>query len=367
MARGAGGSKSGKSRRIVVGVDTHADTHHAALAWMNGGRVADAAFPANAQGYAELLAWVRGFGRVHRAGVEGTGSYGKQLALFLREQGVVVVEVNRPDRRQRRALGKSDPLDAYAAADAVLAERARVVPKAGDGAAEALRLLHTARASAVKARTAAINQLRATLVTAPSEISQSIAKLPVAELIEACARLRPDMARLAEPAQAAKLALRRLARRYQQLSEEIKAADTDLRTLVNLLRPDLLHIFGVGPEVATQLLVTAGDNPDRLSHEAAFAALCGVNPVPASSGKITRHRLNHAGDRQANRALHTIALTRLAHCPRTRAYVDRRMNDGRHSKTKKEIIRCLKRYIAREIYKILTSPPTPTQDLPASA
>lgn len=354
-----------KARRVVGGVDTHADTHHAAVMLMNGGRIADAEFAATAIGFEQLLAWLASFGRVHAVGVEGTGSYGKQLTLFLRQRQVRVVEVNRPDRRQRRALGKSDPLDAYAAADAVLAERARVIPKSGDGAAEALRLIHAARAGAVKARTATINQLRAALVTGPVELREQLAGQAgrsTSRLIEACARLRPDATRLAQPIQASRHILRRLARRYQQLSVEISEADRELTALVRAVRPDLLATFGVGPEVAAQLLVTAGDNPDRLGSDAAFAALCGVNPVPASSGKITRHRLNQAGDRQANRALHTIVLTRLAHDPATRAYLERRMNDGRQSKTKKEIIRCLKRYVAREIYKILTSPPALPKD-----
>jgi transposase len=330
---------------------------------MNGGKIADARFPATAAGYARLLEWMGSFGRVHAVGVEGTGSYGAGLARHLRGQGVQVVEVNRPDRRQRRNLGKSDPLDAYAAADAVLAGRARALPKGGDGIIESVRAVHLARAGAVKARTACINELRSLLVTAPTELREPMAGMSAQKLTTTCARLRPATD-LTDPLQGTKLALKALARRYQQLTAEIKDLDIGLKTLITRARPDLLTIHGVGPETAAQLLITCGDNPDRLTSPAAFAALCGTAPVPASSGKTNRHRLSRGGDRQANRALYLIVLARMAHCPRTRAYITRRTTEG---KPKKEIIRCLKRYLARELFKTLTShnttktsPPTTT-------
>jgi transposase len=357
--------KKPKRRRIVGGVDTHADTHHAAVLLMHGGRVADAEFPATAAGHAQLLAWLRGFGRLHAVGVEGTGSYGAGLARHLHAAGVRVVEVSRPDRRQRRLAGKSDPLDAYAAAEAVLAGRATALPKLGTGIVEAIRALHLTRASAVKARTVAINELRALLVTAPAGLRDQLRELSTTALVDTCARLRPASDRLADPEQATKQALRRLAGRYRALSEEITDLDGQLRTLVTRACPALPATFGVGVETAAQLLITIGDNPDRIRSEAAFAALCGVAPVPASSGKTrNKHRLSRGGDRQANRALYMITITRLHRCPRTRAYATRRTAEGLSTK---DIIRCLKRYLAREIYKTLTSTNTPTKDLEPAA
>lgn len=343
-----------KPRRIVGGVDTHADTHHAAVVLMNGTRVADAQFPATQAGYARLWAWLSSFGRVHAVGVEGTGSYGKAVARHLAGQRVRVVEVNRPDRSQRRAKGKSDPLDAYAAAEAVLAQRATATPKAGGGIVEAIRCVHVTRAGAVKARTMALNELKALLVTAPPAVREDVAGRSGAALVHACARLQVG-AELADPRHGVAYAARRLAARWQALTTEIRELDTHLRTLVDRACPSLPRLHGVGYETAAQLLTTAGDNPDRIGTEASFAALCGVAPVPASSGKLTRHRLSQGGDRQANRALYVIACTRLATDPTTRAYRDRRLSDPdpRATKTTKEVIRCLKRAIARQIYRII--------------
>jgi transposase len=355
-----------RKRRLVGGVDTHKDIHHAAVVLMNGRRLADAQFPATAAGYAALLAWLRTFGRPHAVGVEGTGSYGAALARHLRGKGVQVVEVNRPDRRQRRARGKSDPLDAYAAAEAVLSGRANVVPKAGDGITESIRALHLARAGAIKARTACINQMHALLVTAPPRLREQLPARRAAALAAACANLN-NGDDPADPLAGTTAALRHLAARYQALNTEILDLDHQLARLVKQARPDLLALKGVGTQTAAQLLITCGDNPDRLTSQAAFAPLCGVSPVPASSGKTQRHRLNRGGDRQANRALYMIALSRTVHDPHTRAYIQRRTRQGR---TKREILRCLKRYIARELYKILTRPQTPTtrpNDLPAAA
>lgn len=360
MARGG---KKPKKRRIVGGVDTHADTHHAAVELMNGGRIADAQFPATADGYAQLLVWMRSYGRLHAVGVEGTGSYGAGLTRYLCGQGVHVVEVNRPDRRQRRNLGKSDPLDAYAAADAVLAGRARALPKGGDGIAESIRAVHLARSGAIKARTACINELRSLLVTAPAELRERMVGISAQALAAACARLRPA-ADLADSLQGTKHALRSLARRYQALTAEIEDLDAHLAALVAQACPELLAVHGVGPETAAQLLITCGDNPDRLTSSAAFAALCGVAPIPASSGKARRHRLSRGGDRQANRALYLIVLARMAWCPRTRAYVTRRTAEG---KSQKEIIRCLKRYVARELFKVHTRPNATSDDLRVAA
>lgn len=352
-----------KKRRVAGGVDTHSDSHHAAVVLMNGRRLADAEFPATAAGNADLLAWMRSFGRLHAVGVEGTGSYGAGLSRHLRDAKVQVVEVNRPDRRQRRAKGKSDPLDAYAAAEAVLAGRATAVPKAADGIVESIRALHLVRASAIKARTACINEMKALVITAPAELREQLLTRSALRLAQACAQL-PTPGDLADPTHGVTAALHRLAERYHTLTAEINSVARDLAVLVKQAKPDLLAIRGVGVESAAQMLSTCGDNPDRLHSEAAFASLWGVSPVPASSGKTRRYRLSRGGDRQANRSLYMIVLTRMGHDPRTRTYVARRTAEGLSTK---EIIRCLKRYVAREIYRTLTAPNNATQDLRKAA
>jgi transposase len=297
---------------------------------------------------------VSSHGRLERIGVEGTGAFGAGLTRHLRTAGVLVVEVDRPDRKARRAAGKSDPLDAYAAARAAWCRTATGTPKTRDGHVEAIRALRVARRSAIKARTQATNQLKALLLTAPAPLREQLRPLTTTALLTRCAQLRPTR-HLSDPEQATKTALRRLAQRHQHLTAEINQANTELHTLISQTAPHLLTIPGVGTDVAGQLLTTAGDNPHRLHHETAFAHLCGVAPLPASSGRTHRHRLNRGGDRAANNALHTIALSRLRHDPRTRAYADRRTKQGLN---KTEIIRCLKRYIAREIFTALTQPPT---------
>jgi len=336
---------------VTGGVDTHGETHHAAALDPVGRQLGDREFPTTPAGYRALVNWLQAFGHLERVGVEGTGTYGAGLTRQLRAAGVTVVEVDRPDRKARRAKGKSDPLDAYSAARAALAGTATGVPKARDGRIEAIRSLRVARSSAVKARSQATNQLKALLVTAPADQREQLRHLTTTTLVAACARLRPG-ADIADPAQATKTALRRLAHRHQHLSEEITAADADLRTLVTAAAPRLLALSGVGTEVAGQILVTAGDNPDRLRSEAAFAHLCGVAPIPASSGRTHRHRLNRGGDRGANNALYIVVLGRLRYDSRTRAYAARRTTEGL---SKPEIIRCLKRYVAREIFTVLTA------------
>jgi len=329
---------------VVLGVDTHGRTHHAAVIDRLGRHLGDAEFPVSSTGYRRLLAWAQQHGTVASAGVEGTGSYGTGLARYLRSAGVTVSEVNRPDRSTRRMAGKSDPLDAYAAARAVLNGSAASAPKSRAGATEAIRVLRVTRRGAVKARTQAINQLRALIVTAPEELRERLAGLSAAALTRACARLSSgtmggELAGLPDPAPAAvRTALRRLARRYRQLSGEIAELDAEITPLIQAAAPKLLALQGAGPQAAGQLLATAGDNPDRLRSEASFAHLCGVAPIPASSGRTRRHRLSHSGDRAATNALYTIVLTRLRHDPRTRAYLARRTAEGL---SKKEIIRCL--------------------------
>lgn len=344
---------------VFGGVDTHALTHHAAVVDTLGRELDDREFPTTRAGYEALLTWMASFGRLVAVGVEGTGSYGAALNRVLAGAGISVVEVDRPDRSARRARGKSDPLDAYAAARAAASGRAGGRPKSRDGIVESIRCLRVAQRSAVKARTQCINQIRALLVNGPAELREQMRTLPTAKMIKALARLRPG-ADLSDPSAGCKHALRSLARRHGALDEEIKELHRCLTQLTEQAAPELLDRFGVGVQVAAQLLVTAGDNPDRLRSEASFAHLTGVAPVPASSGQRHRHRLNRGGDRAANNALHTIALTRMRYHPPTRAYVERRTAEGL---SKKEIIRCLKRAIAREMHRILTTPAAPANPL----
>ena len=347
---------------VIGGVDTHGQTHHAAVVDELGRHLGDREFPTTPAGYRALLSWLGKHGRVECVGVEGTGAYGAGLTRHLRAAGVLVLEVDRPDRKSRRAKGKSDPLDAYSAARAALAGTATGAPKARDARVEAIRALRTARSSAVKARTQTTNQLKALLVTAPAQLREQLRSVSTSTLITACTRLRPA-GDPADPEQATKVVLRRLARRHRFLSAEIADADLALRALVTAAAPRLIALPGVGIEVAGQLLTTVGDNPDRLRSEAAFAHLCGVAPIPASSGRTKRHRLNRGGDRDANKALYVVVLARLSHDQRTKTYAARRTAEGL---SKPEIIRCLKRYVARELYAAL-QPDGPPKALTCAA
>ncbi|WFE50153.1 IS110 family transposase [Micromonospora sp. WMMD1155] len=338
-----------RKRQVTGGVDTHGKTHHAAAVDQAGRILGDQEFPATTAGYQLLLAWLRGFGAVVKVGVEGTGTYGAGLARFLTARGIALVEVDRPDRRARRAKGKSDPLDALAAARAALSGQANGTPKTRTGPVEAIRALRVARRGAVKARTAALNQLHGLIASAPDTLRQEL-NGPATTLVNRCAALPVNETRLTDPVEATKAALAVIATRIQTLTTEINQADRRLRPVVARTAPHLSAVYGVGPDVAGQLLTTAGDNPDRLRSDAALAHLCGAAPIPASSGRTDRHRLNRGGDRAANSALHTIALVRMRYDPRTRAYVDKRTKQGLN---KKEIMRCLKRYIVREVHTAL--------------
>lgn len=337
-------------RSIIGGVDTHTATHHAAVIDLNGRLIDDAEFRATPAGYAAMLTWMRGKGKLTQVGVEGTGAYGAGLARHLHAQGIEVLEVPRPDRGIRRREGKSDAIDAEAAARTVLAGKASGAPKRADGPIEAIRMLRVARAGAVKARTAALNTLRSVLITAPEPLRSQLRTLSAAQLVAACARMRPDLGNLADPVQAAKHALRTIALRAQHLNTETRSLRKQLDELTQAAAPATSAVFGLGPDTVAALLVTVGDNPDRLRSEAAFAHLCGVAPIPASSGKTHRHRLHRGGDRAGNSALHVAAVVRLRYDPRSRAYADRRTAEGM---SMPEIIRCQKRYLAREIFRAL--------------
>ncbi len=334
--------------QVTVGVDTHGDVHVAAALDGVGRLLGTMSVPSTAAGYRRLLQWASAFGEIAAMGIEGTGAYGAGLARHLAGCSIRVVEVDRPDRRTRRAKGKSDPIDAEAAARAVLSGAARGEPKSRDGAVEMIRTLRVCRRSASQARTQTINQMHSLVTTAPEEFRALLRDLNPRQLVAKAAAFR--LGGVFTPTSATKLALRELALRHRFLTEQLRRLDAELKPLVALAAPRLVAISGVGTQIAGQLLVTAGDNPERLRSESAFALLCGVAPVPASSGKTTRHRLSRAGDRAANYALWRVVMVRLTSDDRTKAYMARRRSEGL---SKREVIRCLKRYVAREVYRSL--------------
>jgi transposase len=334
--------------QIIVGVDTHKDIHVAVAIDDHGQLLGQCQVATTQRGCRTLHEWALGLAPQARYGVEGTGSCGAGLARFLAAEGASVTEIRGPNRKLRRDQGKSDIIDAEAAARAVLAGTSKVVPKAGNDWVEQLRMLRLARRSAVQARTQAINQMHAVVVGASPGLHDALVQLSRVELIRCARRFR--IGRLDTTASTTRWTLRLLALRHEALTAEINAIDQVIVPLLANHATTLLELRGVGPEVAGALLVVAGDNPQRLRSEASFAALCGVTPLPASSGKTTRHRLNRGGDRRGNTALWRIAMTRLNCDPRTRDYVQRRTTEGL---SKREILRCLKRYIAREVFRAL--------------
>jgi len=337
-----------EARVITGGVDTHADMHVAAALDPIGGLLGVEEFPVSPAGYARLLGWLGGFGTVALVGIEGTGSYGAGLARHVTAAGIRVVEVDRSDRQDRRRQGKSDPLDAVSAARAAQSGRARGAPKGRDGAVEAIRALMVAKRSARSERVQTINQARALVLTGPDDLRTRFAGHTAAGLVSGLASLRPRPGDVV--GYATRIALRELGRRAEFLDAQLDRLDELIAPLVAARAPGLLALHGVGPDTAALLLVAAGDHPERLRSEAAWAHLCAAAPIPASSGKVTRHRLNPGGDRQANHALWRIVLTRMSAHPPTLIYVERRTKEGL---SKKEIIRCLKRYVAREVYRHL--------------
>ena len=336
-----------KAQKVIVGVDTHKYVHVAVAIDTRGTRLGDHAFVANAGGYRALIRWADTHGRVEAFGVEGTGSYGAGLTGAVRRAGHRVVEVNRGDRRTRRTAGKSDTIDAEVAARSVLAGQSTAIPKTADGVVEMMRQLKIARDTAVKARTAAMITLKQLVVHAPPQLREALQVLTDRQLLTRCAALRPGP--LDTPAASAKHTLRSIARRWFTLAEEITTHDRHLTRLTTETSPSLCESFGVGANIAAELLILCGDNPTRIRSEAAFAKLCGACPIPASSGRTTgRHRLYRGGHRQANAALYRAAIVRMRFHQPTVDYVARRSADGR---TKREIIRCLKRFLARELYQ----------------
>ena len=338
------------ARGITGGVDTHRDVHVAAALDPLGGLLGTESFSTDSAGYKALLSWLASFGDVTKVGVEGTGSYGAGLARHLGRVGVEVIEVDRPNRQKRRSAGKSDPLDAVEAARAALGGRAAGRPKSRDGAVEAIRVLVVAKRSARQARVKALIQMRHLGYSAPEQLRCLLKGLSVPALVAEGAKLRPT--RSPDPVTAAtKASLSSLAHRIEALDRELAELDQRIEALLVATVPDLLELFGVGPDTAAALVMAAGDNPERLHSEAAWAHLCGVAPVPDGSGKTSgRVKAHDGGDRQANSALWRIVMVRIADDAETRLYFERRVKDG---KTKHEVIRILKRYVAREVYRYL--------------
>ncbi len=334
--------------QITGGVDTHLEVHVAAALDEHGGLLGSASFATTPAGYRELVEWLASLGAVVLVGVEGTGSYGAGLTRSLQGLGIVVVEVDRPNRQRRRRAGKSDTHDAISAARAAFAGDALGAPKHRDGIVEAIRVLRLARSSAKRDRTRALNQMRALVTTAPDELRAQLRALTIPRLVRAAAGFRP--AGRTDVMNANRVALKTLARRILELDDEIVTLDELLTPLVTQAAPELVERVGVGTDTAGALLVAAGENTSRISNERSFARLCGASPLDASSGKQQRHRVNRGGDRQANSALWRIVITRLSYDPPTRQYLQRRCAEG---KTKTEAIRCLKRYVARELYTCL--------------
>lgn len=341
-------SPTGPRQEVFAGVDTHKATHHAAVLNVEGHLLQEHEFTTGSAGCTALAAWL-GQWTVARVGVEQSGTYGASLARELTSAGHQVIDVNRPEAWVRAGQGKSDPIDAVMAAEAVRTGRARVIAKDRCGVIEAVRLLHTARRSAVQQRATVLVQIGDLAITAPAGLRDKLGTRN-RDIAAACLRLRPDRTRLAEPEQAAKAGLRNLAERLHFLDEQITSLDADLDQLLRHVAPHLLARPYVGIHTAAQLLITAGQNIDRIGSEAKFARLTGVAPIPASSGQTHRMRLHSGGDRAANAAIHLVAVGRLRSHQPAIDYAARRTSEGL---SKKDTIRAMKRLIARELYGAL--------------
>ncbi|MGW3949355.1 IS110 family transposase [Micrococcus luteus] len=325
---------------IVIGVDTHADTHTAAIVTAATGAVlATVTVSTDAAGYGELVELVEVHPGLRAWAIEGTGGYGAGLARHLADLDELVVELDRPGRPARRAGAKSDPLDAARAAREALSRARLAQPKTGKDRA-ALQMLVAVRRSAVAAHTDAQHQLRALVITAPEHVRDRFRGQSTTEMVATATRLRPSSSAADVEVFTAMSMLKTLARRITALQTEAAAQQNAITEIVRSWRPDLLPLPGVGPLTAAAVL-TAWSHPGRCRDDGAFAMLAGTAPIPASSGKRVRYRLNRSGDRQLNRALHTIAVSRLRYDPDTRAYAQRRRAEG---KTDPEIRRCIKRY-----------------------
>jgi len=343
--------------QVTVGVDTGKQFHVAHAADELGRPLGSHRMPTTTAGYRQFVSWAYGLGHLVVVGIEGPGHYGAGLARHLRAEGITVTEVGRPKRQRTARYGKSDDADAAGAVAIVLAGESLGEPKSADGPAEMVRILRVARVSAVRARAKAYTALQDLLVTAPAMLREQLAGLYKDRLITACENL-PEPQTPTCTTDAMTIAVKILATRCRELDAESNRLAHHLDAITSAAAPTLRAVYGVGPDTAATLLAAIGDNPDRIATDAAFAKLCGVNPLDASSGKTVRHRLNRGGNRDANRALHVILVVRLRRHQPTRDYLARRLAEG---KTKNEIKRCLKRYIAREIFHALQPSRTATK------
>nr|WP_267626367.1 IS110 family transposase [Gordonia sputi] len=332
---------------MFAGVDTHKDTHHAAVIDARGHHIADREFQTGQTGDDQMCTWLAQWA-IEQIAVEQTGTYGAGLTRSLHADGYRIKELNHPDLTVRAGHGKSDPVDAYMAAEAARTGRADVTPKDRTGIIESIRMIKAARASAVKSRTAALSQIRDFTIVAP--LRDKLAGLSTRQIVTVVLTWRPNRNDLANPVQGAKLALRGVATRIRDLDAEINDYDTQLDTLTSQIAPTLKTLPQVGTMVAAQLLITVGQCPNRIHTDAQFARLCGIAPIPASSGKTHRMRLHRGGDRHANSAIHLVAIGRLRQHEKALAYRERRRTEGLSDK---DIIRAMKRYIARELFHTL--------------
>jgi transposase len=342
-----------RSGHVVIGVDTHKYIHVAAAMDSVGGILATMTIATDSGGFAQLVDWASSFGQIIAFGIEGTGSYGGALTSYVRRQGFKVIEVSRADRRLRRLNGKSDTLDAQNAARAVLAGFATAIPKTADGTVEMIRQLKVAHDTAVKGRAATMITLKAMLIHAPEHIRWETTSMTQIKLARHLAALRPRQ--LVTPDDSIRYTLRTLAKRWHFLDTEARELSTMIEDLVMRTAPHLVEPFGIGVDTAAEILIVVGDNPERIKSEAAFAKLAGISPVPAGSGMTSgKHRINHGGHRQLNAAIYRTVIVRMRFHEPTIAYVARRTAEG---KSKRDIIRCLKRYVIREVYHLVKAKP----------
>lgn len=357
--RSPGHSREGTSvNQVIIGVDTHKANHIAVAIDTRGTRLGGITIPATPKGYAALEEWASGYGAIKAFGIEGTGSYGAGLSRDLLAKGHTVVDVMRPNRQLRYLHGKTDDLDAEGAARSVLNGQATAIAKAQTGSSEMIRHLKVARDSAVKAKSQAMITLKTLIINAPAELREGLDQIrgPIS-LVRHIAALRPG--ELTSPIASAKAAMRALARRWLLLHEEIERHDRELERMVQDKAPKLMQSHGISTMTVAEMLILVGDNPERIKSESALAKMCGVCPIPASSGKTNRMRLNRGGNRQANAAIYRVAIVRMRDDQQTKAYAARRTAEG---KTKREIVRCIKRYIVREIYRALCASPARSAD-----
>ncbi|MEH6756039.1 MAG: IS110 family transposase [Parasphingorhabdus sp.] len=340
---------------VIIGVDTHKSTHVAVAIDLHGVKLGTYSAPVNTKGYSALEGWASSIGMVEAFGIEGTGSYGAGLSRYLHARNYRVIEVTRPNRQLRYQHGKSDSLDAEGAARSVLSGQAIAEPKTQNGSAEMIRHLKIARDTAVKSRSQAMITLKTLIINAPATLRDSLDQIKgKVVLIRHIAAFRPGP--ISSTTASAKSAMQALARRWLMLHEEIQVHDRQLKMLVEAAAPQLLESHGIATMTVAEILILVGDEPSRIRSEAALAKLCGVCPIPASSGKTNRFRLNRGGNRQANAALYRVAIVRMRNHPPTLAYVSKRIKEG---KSKSEIIRCLKRYIVQEIFAKLCKQKNP--------